>query len=182
MMVVKYPGGSSLYTGYRPPTYVLIAGVDYPGPEGSARTLAAAEALALAAEWQTGPEALALREFSRVTSLYVALSGGSPYIGEVFPGERAGISYWRCPLPAGWRLHHALASASGERSAWDDGEVRCGDWLRPGARRLCGGCAQAVASDHDPETGLATAWEYARPEGCGDVLERRDAESSPAPA
>jgi hypothetical protein len=62
----------------------------------------------------------------------------------------------------------------GERRIGEGGEVRCGDWLRPGARRLCGACAAVVAVDWHEGSGLARAWELAQPEGCGDVLERRE--------
>jgi hypothetical protein len=69
-------------------------------------------------------------------------------------GER--IELWRGNCEAPW--HVALL----DRRVGDDGRTECGDNLRPGARRLCGGCAQS--------------WQSGQPEprGCGEVLERHD--------
>lgn len=47
-----------------------------------------------------------------------------------------------------------------ERAVGDDGLVLCGDWLRRGARRLCGACANGWRGGED------------EPSGCGTLLER----------
>ncbi len=59
-----------------------------------------------------------------------------------------------------------------ERHIGDGGEIRCGDVMHGVSRRLCGGCSRLVDVVETDDRIVGSR--MARPEGCGEVLERLD--------